>query len=126
MSKDMALKVLGLCQGKGQKKPKKITDYSEDEILGAFQTECHALRKFNFMNNFLSNSHPYSCTRPVYRLTELSRGIPSSIESAEGQEQLHEESRGQERKANTNHGTSRKSFVHLETEKFFDKQRTGG
>ena len=48
MTKDMALKVLGLVQAKGQKKPKKISDYSEGEILGAFQQECQILRKFDF------------------------------------------------------------------------------
>ena len=36
MSKDLALKVLGLSQGKEQKKETKITDYSEEEIIRAF------------------------------------------------------------------------------------------
>ena len=47
MSKDKALKVLGLGQAKGEKKPKKITEFSENEIQGAFQQECHTLRKFH-------------------------------------------------------------------------------
>ena len=51
MSKDKALTVLGLGQGKGQKKPKKVTDYSEQEILGAFQQECQTLSKFYLINS---------------------------------------------------------------------------
>ena len=43
MSKDRALQVLGLNQEKGQKQLKKVTDFSEDEILGAFQQECQTL-----------------------------------------------------------------------------------
>ena len=50
MSKDKAMTVLGLGQGKGQKKPKKITDYSEEEIIGAFQQECQTLSKFYLLN----------------------------------------------------------------------------
>ena len=50
MSKDKALQVLGLGQGKGQKKPKKVTDYSEEEIIGAFQQECQTLGKFYLIN----------------------------------------------------------------------------
>ena len=74
MSKDMALKVLGLGQGKEQKKPKKITDYSEGEILGAFQQECQTLRKFdlNIVKFQLSKATFYSYGRAVFRPTELS------------------------------------------------------
>ena len=43
MSKDIALQVLGLSQRKEQKKKTQITDYSEEEIIGAFQKECQTL-----------------------------------------------------------------------------------
>ena len=47
MSKDMAMKTLGLCQVQGAVKgmPKTLSDYSEDDILHAFQTECQSLGK---------------------------------------------------------------------------------
>ena len=47
MSKDTALNVLGLSQGKEQKKKTQVNDYSEDEIIGAFQQECQTLCKIN-------------------------------------------------------------------------------
>ena len=49
MSKDIAMKTLGLCQVQGQGanrgKAKTLNDYSEDDILNAFQTECKTLGK---------------------------------------------------------------------------------
>ena len=50
MTKDQALKTLGLAntQSKGKfSKPKNVTDYSEQEILTAFQNECKSLSKDN-------------------------------------------------------------------------------
>ena len=45
MSKDMAMKTLGLLtvQGQGQGRPKTLSDYSEDDITHAFQKECKSL-----------------------------------------------------------------------------------
>ena len=47
MSKDIAMKTLGLCQVQGQGanrgKAKTLNDYSEDDILSAFQTESQSL-----------------------------------------------------------------------------------
>ena len=49
MSRDIAMKTLGLCQvqGQGQNrgKAKTLNDYSEDDILHAFQAECKTLGK---------------------------------------------------------------------------------
>ena len=48
MSKDMAMKTLGLTgvQGQNKGKAKTLNDYSEEEINKAFQTECKNLSKF--------------------------------------------------------------------------------
>lgn len=49
MTKDQALKTLGLAhtQTKGKvSKPKTVTDYSEGEILTAFQKECKSLSNY--------------------------------------------------------------------------------
>ena len=48
MSKDMAMKTLGLTgiQGQNKGKAKTLNDYSEEEINTAFQTECKNLSKF--------------------------------------------------------------------------------
>ena len=43
MTKETAMKSLGLNQMTRQKKPKKITDYTESEVLEAFQTKCQKL-----------------------------------------------------------------------------------
>ena len=45
MTKETAMKSLGLNQMTRQKKPKKITDYTESEVLEAFQTRCQKLSK---------------------------------------------------------------------------------
>ena len=48
MSKDMAMKTLGLTgvQGQNKGKAKTVNDYSEEEINKAFQAECKNLSKF--------------------------------------------------------------------------------
>ena len=48
MSKDMAMKTLGLTglQGQSKGKTKGVNDYSEEEINKAFQKECKNLSKF--------------------------------------------------------------------------------
>ena len=50
MSKDMAMKTLGLTglQGPNKGKAKGVNDYSEEEINKAFQTECRNLSKFKW------------------------------------------------------------------------------
>ena len=50
MSKDMAMKTLGLTglQGQHKGKAKGVNDYSEEEINKAFQTECRNLSKFKW------------------------------------------------------------------------------
>ena len=50
MSKDMAMKTLGLTglQGQSKGKPKGVNDYSEEEINKAFQSECRNLSKFKW------------------------------------------------------------------------------
>ena len=55
MSKDMAMKTLGLLtvQGQGQGRPKTLSDYSEDDILHAFQKECKTLGKEVFYYKIL-------------------------------------------------------------------------
>lgn len=49
MSKDMAMKTLGLSGAQGSKKPKSIADYSEDEIYQAFQGQFQQLSKYLLM-----------------------------------------------------------------------------
>ena len=53
MSKDMAMKTLGLLtvQGQGQGQPKTLSDYSEDDITQAFQKECDLLGNSNIIEN---------------------------------------------------------------------------
>ena len=85
MSKDMALRVLGLSQARGTKKQKKVTDLSEDEILGAFQQECHTLRKFILMGEIVTfKSFISSSGGQVLRSTKLSRGLPGIGEGYQG------------------------------------------
>ena len=52
MSKDMAMKTLGLgltgLQGQQKGKVKTVNDYSEEEINKAFQAECKNLSKFQW------------------------------------------------------------------------------
>ena len=50
MSKDMAMKTLGLTglQGQQKGKVKTVNDYSEEEINKAFQAECKNLSKFQW------------------------------------------------------------------------------
>lgn len=50
MSKDMAMKTLGLTglQGQNKGKAKTVNDYSEEEINKAFQAECKNLSKFQW------------------------------------------------------------------------------
>ena len=46
MSKETAMKILGLAHTAGKvTKPRSITDYTEDEILVAFQAECKSLSR---------------------------------------------------------------------------------
>ena len=45
MKKEDAMKSLGLYQLVGQKKYKKLTDYTETEVLEAFQKKCQKLSK---------------------------------------------------------------------------------
>ena len=50
MSTDTALKTLGFTNISGKvTKPRDIKDYTEDEILGAFQRQCTRLSKFRFL-----------------------------------------------------------------------------
>ena len=49
MDKDTALKTLGFTNVSGKvTKPRDIRDYTEDEILGAFQRKCTRLSKFEY------------------------------------------------------------------------------
>ena len=121
MSKDMALKVLGLSHTRGNKKQKKVTELSEDEILGAFQQECHSLSKFDLRKHiFILIIFISSSGGQVFRSAELSRGLPGFGEGYQGQKQFLEESRGQEGKAESDNGTSRKSIIRMEATKFIN------
>ena len=49
MNKDLAMKVLGLSRGNNKTRegiPKKLENYTEEEILEAFQEQSMALSKF--------------------------------------------------------------------------------
>ena len=49
MTKDLAMKVLGLSRGNNKTRegiPKKLENYTEEEILEAFQEQSMALSKF--------------------------------------------------------------------------------
>ena len=54
MTKEQAMKILGLTHTAGKvTKPRNITDYSEEEILVAFQAECKSLSRFDTLICFV-------------------------------------------------------------------------
>ena len=59
MSKDVAMDILGMNLSVGRKTPRKLIDYSEEELMAKFQIKCTALRKtmpYCFLCIFLSSS----------------------------------------------------------------------
>ena len=45
MTKEQAMTVLGLTRTDGKKRPKTLADYTEDDLLEAFRTECQVVGK---------------------------------------------------------------------------------
>ena len=111
MSKDMALKVLGLSQTKGNKKQKKITELSEDEILGAFQQECHSLSKFvlrkHISSSFLfpalegRSSDLQNCHEAYQVLVKVIRAKNNFLKRAEAKKEKQNQIMGQVEKASS-------------------------
>jgi len=66
MSKEKALKILGLYQEEVAKNQKKVTDFTEDEILGAFTEESQKLGKVFYIEFRLL---------PFFQLEEVSHQI---------------------------------------------------
>ena len=111
MSKDMALKVLGLSQTRGNKKQKKVTELSEDEILGAFQQECHSLSKFIFRKHIFSSflfpalegrsSDLQNCHEAYQVLVKVIRAKNNFLKRAEAKKEKQNQIMGQVEKASS-------------------------
>ena len=73
MSKDMAMKTLGLTglQGQQKGKVKTVNDYSEEEINKAFQAECKNLSKFQWAS--------FGLLQPQSETVAKNRTPPNSV-----------------------------------------------
>ena len=126
MSKDIAMKTLGLCQVQGQGanrgKAKTLNDYSEDDILNAFQTECKTLGRYllkHIGNHLKILNCNFSRPGKIISNAILSRSLPSSNQGYQSKEQLLEKSRGEKGETVATPVQSRAVFSNMDEQKYF-------